>query len=71
MDAWCDSSAISSLTHSATLLSYNASDATTRQSVTLFELTALIIFKPAARKFLFQFFQKVGIFFTLLIALVP
>ena len=47
------------------------SNATTRQGFPLFKLAALIIFKPAARKFLFQFFQKVDIFFTLLIALVP
>src|SRR4051794_536151 len=49
----------------------SATATTIYQSVALFELTALIILKPAARKFLFQFFQKVAIFFTLLVALVP
>jgi hypothetical protein len=73
MDGLVSSSAIFLLTHSVTsnALLRRASNATAPQDFPLFELAALIIFKPTARKFLFQFFQKVDIFFTLLIALVP
>ncbi len=73
MDGLVSSSAIFLLTHSVTsnALLRHVSNATTRQGFPLFDLAALTIFKPAARKFLFQFFQKVDIFFALLIALVP
>lgn len=73
MDDLVSSSAIFLLTHSVTSNAHlgHVSNATTRQGFPLFELAALIIFEPTARKFLFQFFQKVDIFFTLLIALVP
>ena len=73
MDGLVSSPAIFLLAHSVTsnALLRHISNAITRRGFPLFELAALIIFKPAARKFLFQFLQKVNIFSTLLIPLVP